>query len=137
MNRSDSQSYRVVPRDIRRAAAVLAALAGAIHLYVASEHFAVLVLFGAFFLGLGILQLAFAAVLAARPLDVAWYAAASAVTVGVVALWAVTRTVGLPTGAEPWQPEPVGALDLASTAAELAFVYAMFRLIRASGRNRA
>jgi hypothetical protein len=41
---------------------------------------------------------------------------------GVVAVWAVSRTVGMPVGPEAGSPEPVGAVDVAATFAELAIV---------------
>lgn len=135
MNGPAAQSRRHSTLDTRRAAAALAALAGAIHLYVAPEHFDEYFLFGMFFLVLGAAQLTLAATLAVRPLDRGWYLLCAAVTLAVAALWIVTRTVGLPIGPEPWQPEPVGALDLSSKAAELAFVYTALQLARSHKRG--
>jgi hypothetical protein len=41
---------------------------------------------------------------------------------GVVAVWVVSRTVGLPVGPEAGSPEPVGAVDVAATLVELAII---------------
>ena len=41
----------------------------------------------------------------------------------IIALWTVTRTVGLPVGPEPWQPEAIAALDVLSTLCEVALVF--------------
>jgi hypothetical protein len=41
---------------------------------------------------------------------------------GVVAVWAVSRTVGMPVGPEAGSPEPVGAVDAAATLSELAII---------------
>ena len=38
----------------------------------------------------------------------------------VVALWIASRTCGLPLGPSPWSPEPVGVIDSAASADELA-----------------
>jgi hypothetical protein len=40
----------------------------------------------------------------------------------MVAVWAVSRTAGLPIGPEPWTPEAIGALDVVATGLELFIV---------------
>jgi hypothetical protein len=37
----------------------------------------------------------------------------------LIAVWAISRTVGVPFGAEPWSPEAVGVADLLSKGDEL------------------
>jgi len=44
------------------------------------------------------------------------------VNLGVIALWLVSRTTGLPFGSQPWIPEPVGMADLFATSFEVVLV---------------
>ena len=44
------------------------------------------------------------------------------VNVGVIAVWLVSRTTGLPFGSQPWIPEPVGFADLFATSFEVVLV---------------
>jgi Na+-transporting methylmalonyl-CoA/oxaloacetate decarboxylase gamma subunit len=44
-------------------------------------------------------------------------------SLGIAAVWLMSRTVGLPIGPEHWTPEEVGSLDVVSTADELALVW--------------
>ena len=48
----------------------------------------------------------------------------------VLAIWAASRTTGLPIGPHPWETEPVGLLDLACGAYEIAIVAGCFWLVR-------
>lgn len=48
-----------------------------------------------------------------------WLTAGAVASVGVAAVWALSRTVGLPIGSGAWTPEAVGALDVIATADEL------------------
>jgi len=50
--------------------------------------------------------------------------AGAVLSAGVVAVWVLSRTVGLPLGPEPGRPEAVGVIDVAATLAELAIVAA-------------
>jgi hypothetical protein len=98
--------------------ATLSAGAGAIHLAVASEHYAVYPLYGVFFIVLGISQVAWACVAisgASRALMLA-----AALNLFVVAVWVVSRTTGMPIGPEPGAPESVGLPDVVATAFEMA-----------------
>ena len=40
----------------------------------------------------------------------------------MVAVWAVSRTTGLPVGPDPWMPEALGALDLLATGLEIVLI---------------
>jgi hypothetical protein len=40
----------------------------------------------------------------------------------MVAIWAISRTTGLPVGPDPWMPEPLGALDLLATGLEVVLI---------------
>jgi len=59
------------------------------------------------------------------------YAAAIVVSVATIALWAGSRTIGLPIGPEVGEPEPVGRADLTATLLEAATVLAAAPLARA------
>ena len=93
--------------------------AGVIHFAYAPVHIDEAFTHGAFFVVTGWLQLAFAAVLVlrARP-ERLWLGAVAAVNLTVVAVWVVSRTVGVP-GSEK---EGVGFPDVASTLLELIVV---------------
>jgi hypothetical protein len=45
-------------------------------------------------------------------------------TTGVIALWAASRTVGVPIAPRPWVPETVGVADLIETVGEIVTVIA-------------
>jgi hypothetical protein len=111
-------------RPLDGPAAMLVALsagAGTIHLSVAADHLHEYVLFGAFFIALGSAQLGWAALVAlfgpARPLLIAGTA-----NLAVVALWALSRTTGLPLGPSPGVPEAMSFPDVAATLFEVVLV---------------
>jgi FtsP/CotA-like multicopper oxidase with cupredoxin domain len=93
-------------------------------------HFQEYVPFGLFFVAAGALQLAAAAAMLLRP-SRRLFLAAAAGTAGVIGLYLVSRTVGVPVGPRPGQPEMVGFTDIACTTMELVslplFVLAAFR----------
>ena len=92
-------------------------IAGAIHAVVAAPHFGEYWAFGSFFVALAALQLGWGAWVYARP-SVRAFRLGIAVSVGVVVLWTVSRTMGVPFGPERWDAESVGAIDVAATASE-------------------
>jgi hypothetical protein len=101
--------------------AALSAGAGVIHAIVIPSHLTEAVLYGAFFAGLAVAQLGWAVLLVVRPKP--WVLAAGiAGNLGVVALWAVTRTAGIPIGVAAGQREAVGALDMTCGLLELGVV---------------
>ena len=125
-------------RPVPRTPAVLLAAAGtvvsaAVHLSVIREHFAESARYGVFFCVLAAVQLLAAAWLAFRPAR-AVLGAAAAASAGVVLLWLVTRTVGLPFGPEAGEVEQLGAADLIATAAELLTTAAALAALR-TGRG--
>jgi len=61
------------------------------------------------------------------------YAAAVAVSVATIALWAGSRTIGWPIGPAAGEPEPVGRADLTATLLEVATVVAAAPLARTDG----
>jgi hypothetical protein len=120
------------------AAAIISAMVGGIHLAVTQEHFAHWWLFGAFFLVVGMFQVVFAPLILQRP---TWPVALAGIVVNltVALIWVASRTVGLPivapesaeshTGGAEGGLEAVGALDLASTAGELALIALLVTLL--------
>lgn len=111
------------PKSLRRTTSLtLAALgllaAAGVHVTVMPEHFRESWLYGAFFLGTASAQVAAAALIWLRPTR--WrLRAIGGASVGVVALWAWTRVVGVPLGPGAGATESIGALDVVASAAEL------------------
>jgi hypothetical protein len=98
--------------------AALAWAAAVIHAVAAPEHLAESALVGGFFLVVAPLQVLWGAWTYRRPERRLLLGGASG-SLAIVALWAFTRTVGIPAGPDAWQPEPVGVLDVVATADEL------------------
>ena len=103
--------------------------AGIIHLAAVSEHAAHWWLYGVFFLVLGVGQIAWAvqAIEGGSLPDPRSYAALNA---GVIGLWFVSRTTGLPVGPEPWTAEAVGTADLLCSALEAVVVVLLVLTVR-------
>jgi FtsP/CotA-like multicopper oxidase with cupredoxin domain len=99
-------------------AALFTLAAGLIHLAVAPEHLREYVPFGVFFLVVGSAQIVLAVELASRPTRrlALLVAASSALLIG---LWIVSRTVGLPVGPHPGEPEDIGLPDVLCNLLEL------------------
>lgn len=118
----------VAPVDGRSASsaanATLASLAfgaAVIHLAVIPAHLAEFPPYGIAFAGLAIVQVAIGiAGLAGAWRLVRW--PAITVTIGVIAVWIASRTMGLPVGPEAWHPEPIGVADVVATAFEIGLV---------------
>jgi FtsP/CotA-like multicopper oxidase with cupredoxin domain len=119
-------------------AALLTAGPAAIHFAVAPMHFQEWVPFGLFFVAVGAVQLAAAAAMLLQP-SRRLFLAAGAGTLGVIALYLVSRTTGVPAGPFPWRPETVGFPDVACTAMEVVslplFAVAAFRRPRPRRRH--
>jgi hypothetical protein len=114
-------------------AVALAFLAAAIHAVAGAEHFSEFWLFGVFFCALAIAQLAWGVWCFARPTP-ASLVAGVALNASVIAVWLVSRTVGVPLGPGAWKPEQVGALDIAATLDECLIVGLLYLLTRGSVR---
>jgi hypothetical protein len=114
--------------DILFLACALAWAASLIHFAAAIEHVEEFVLFSVFFALLASAQLAWGILLYRSPTRRVLVAGA-AMSLTVVALWLVSRSVGLPIGPAAGAPEPVGTLDSIVTADELVIALLMgFRL---------
>lgn len=99
----------------------LSVVAAGIHAWVVPEHYEEDALLGVFFAVVGVAQAGWAAAVISRPTR-RLHGAGIALSAGSLALWALSRTAGLPIGPEPWDAEPAGLLDVAAGAAEFAIV---------------
>ena len=99
-------------------AAVVAAAsftAGAVHLAAADAHVAESSMFAAFFLVLGVAQAAWAVlVLGNRQRGI--MATGAIGSAGVIVVWILSRTTGLPIGPHPGEAEPAGMGDTIASA---------------------
>jgi hypothetical protein len=120
--------------DARILAGTLVAVAGLIHIKATVDHAPHYWLFGAFFGVLAYAQVFWAWLVYRRPDDRRWFMPAAVVSLAVVGLWLVTRTVGLPTG--PWagRPEPLAITDITATLNELLLAGLIVAMVHPDGR---
>ncbi|HEV2773962.1 MAG TPA: hypothetical protein VGV90_00075 [Solirubrobacteraceae bacterium] len=113
---------------------ILAATAGLIHAKALVDHAPHYWLFGAFFGVLAYAQVFWAWLVYRRPDDRRWFMPAAVVSLAVVGLWLVTRTVGLPIG--PWagRPEPLAITDITATLNELLLAGLIVAMVHPDGR---
>lgn len=133
--------------ELLRLAAALSLATGVVHLLVSPEHLAEWWGYGFFFMLAGLIQIAYGLVLFLLPWLVddtgAFFRGAlpairpvfSLAAVGngmIVALWLVTRTLGIPAGPQAGVLQPVDPVSVAVTVTELALVAILIRLARRS-----
>ncbi|HVM53326.1 MAG TPA: hypothetical protein VM262_09025 [Acidimicrobiales bacterium] len=125
-------------RSARTALAVVVALAAAIHVATAPPHLEDSTVLGLGFLAAAWAQLAVAWAALARPARRVW-TAAIVLHVVLVAVWAVSRTAGLPFGEHAGHPEDVTIVDLTTVGLQVAAVLLAARLLlfRGAGIGRA
>ena len=121
-------------RVLTNAVALASVGAGVIHLAVAPNHLREWVPFGVFFLVLGAAQLAWAALVWVRPTRSLLITGAIA-NAGVVALWLLSRSAGIPIGPEHWSPEAMGFADVVCSTYETLIVVTIWTLLRESDRE--
>jgi hypothetical protein len=121
---------RVVSVDL----ALLSAGAGIMHLAVLGPHLREFWLFGVFFAA-ALAQLGWALLVMLRPSGRVWLAGAVGNAL-VIVVWILSRTVGLPVGAEAGHAEPVGFADALSTAYEALLVAGAAALAWSAGTRR-
>jgi hypothetical protein len=115
-------------------AAALSLLVAWVHLAYAASHLRQWWAYGAFFVAAGAGQALFAPLVLRRP--VPWVALAGiGGNVAIVLMYVVTRTAGPPVGPHAHVPEPAGAIDLATTAAEVVLVGVLLTLLGARTRR--
>jgi len=127
---TEDRALPVAERLVVPLALVSSAAAAGVHAAVGPPHFRESVLFGLFFALTAVLQLAWAGLLVVRR-SRALLVLGALGNVAVLAVWAVTRTVGLPFGLLP-DPEAVGPWDLACGVWELVVVASCVVLLRTS-----
>lgn len=127
----------VVQQPQRRYGAALLTLgAAAIHLAVAPGQLSEYLPYGIFFFCLGVAQTALAVALVVRP-SRRLYAIALVGTLGVMGIWLMSRTTGLPIAPMPWRAETIAFPDFAATLLEaISCVLFALRLRRRPARRR-
>lgn len=101
---------------------------GLIHIAVVREHFAEAPSHGIFFAVVGLAQIGWALLALHRP-DVPIPRLTGAATLGLIALWAVSRTIGLSLNPLTSVPEPVGTADLLAVLLEVALILCILAAI--------
>ena len=108
--------------------AALSFAAAGSHLFAAEPHFQVWWAYGAFFVAAAVGQAALGVLILRRTPP--WLVLTGiAGNVAIVAMYVLSRTNGAPLGPHAGRPEAAGALDVASTVAEVAVVVALLGLL--------
>ena len=115
----------------------LSAVAGLIHAKAFVDHVDHYWLFGVFFAVLTYAQVLWAMRLWRRPDDRRFFKAVAVMSLGVAAIWLVSRTIGLPIG--PWagRPEAIGLPDAVATLDGLVIAGLIASILRPEGRTAA
>lgn len=123
-NRSDTQ---LRANDVLLACG-LAWAGSLIHVQAAVDHIAEYWLYALFFIALASVQCIWGVALyrSARP---GMLVVGTVVSLAVVGLWLLSRTVGLPIGPDRASPEPLGLLDVIATADEIGIAGLMLLLL--------
>jgi hypothetical protein len=132
---SSSGRRWVLAGALRWITAVLVLGSAAIHFAVVPEHLAEYVPFGLFFVTAGLAQLALAAAILVAPRREVLLAGAAG-TVAIIALWAVSRTVGVPVGPAPWEPEMPAVADVLCATLEAVTALLLIKLASGSEGDR-
>jgi hypothetical protein len=113
----------------------LSVAAALVHFAVIEQHFTEYWLYGAFFVAVGLFELAWAVLVMTAPSRFL-YAAGAAINALTVAAYAVTRTVGLLVGPAAHETEKIGFGDLTATVFEIMLVIgSILLLFRSWGRT--
>ena len=130
-----AQPERGSADGLRFAVALASAGVATIHFAVIAQHFEEYWLFGTFFVGVALLQLAWAVLVVARPSPRLFLAGAVGNAL-VAAMWVVSRTAGLPLGPEAGEPEAVGLADTVATVYEVVLASGALVLLRVTAPRR-
>lgn len=124
-------------RGLEKWAAGLSFGAGIVHGAAGPEHFAEWWAYGVFFYAAAAAQVGYGIILATQGIE-GWggwavvrrkvYLLGIIGNLAIIALWVVSRTVGVPVGPEAGEPEPVGFLDGVSKVLEFALIAVLVRL---------
>jgi hypothetical protein len=99
-----------------------------IHVQAAVDHIAEYWLYTLFFIALASVQCIWGIALYRSPRP-RMLVVGAVVSLAVVGLWLLSRTVGLPIGPDRASPEPLGLLDVIATADEIGIAGLMFFLL--------
>jgi len=123
VTRDDPAARRLTAtEELAVAAALLVFASSFVHSLVTADHFEEYWLFGAFFAVVTCLQALWTALIFGDPSNRRILLAGAVGNGALVAVWAISRTVGVPLGPHAWQPEPAGVADVLSTLDELGAV---------------
>jgi hypothetical protein len=114
--------------------AALAFVGALIHVGAAVDHWRQYHLYTLAFSCLAALQTTWAAMIVRRRSGRVLLLGCS-LQIGIVALWAISRTVGVPLAPQAWTPEGLGVADVTETIAELITVVAVLSVLLA-GRSK-
>lgn len=114
--------------------AALTFLGALIHVGAAADHWAEYHLYTIVFLCLAAMQACWA-LLILRGASGRVLALGCVLQLGIVALWLLSRTAGVPLAPVAWTPEEVGAADLIETIGELTAVLALLSVLLAERSN--
>jgi FtsP/CotA-like multicopper oxidase with cupredoxin domain len=129
ITRAQSRLPRGTYASVRVYSAALLTLGSAlIHLAVAPEHLREWLPFGIFFLAIGSIQIVLAVNLLAQPTRRLALSLAL-LNVFLLGLWFVSRTVGLPFGPTPGQPEEIALTDILCGVLEVLALVPLLALI--------
>jgi hypothetical protein len=111
--------------------AALSFIVGVIHVTASIDHFDEYALYTPVFAMIAAFQIGWAVLVVRRPSRIVLLVGAL-VSIGIAALWVVSRTSGVPFARIPWVPEPVGAADVTATIGECTIALVVFCLLLAS-----
>jgi hypothetical protein len=117
------------------AAAGLSLLAAWVHLAYTASHWQDWWAYGVFFLGMGVFQGLCVPAIVRWPRSAPVALATIAGNLGIVGMYVLSRTAGIPMGPHEGVVEEAGAIDLAVTAAELAIVVCLITQLRPRPRR--
>jgi hypothetical protein len=117
------------------AAAGLSLLAAWVHLAYTASHWQDWWAYGVFFLGMGVFQGLCVPAIVRWPRSAPVALATIAGNLGIVGMYVLSRTAGIPMGPHEGVVEEAGAIDLAVTAAELAIVVCLITELRPRPRR--
>lgn len=107
---------------------------GLIHVQATFSHLDEYVPFSVAFTVVAVLQFVWGAAVYRSPARTL-LGAGAALSLGVAAVWAASRTSGLPVGPEPWEREPVGLADVIATGDEVVLcVLVLLHFMARAGR---
>lgn len=108
----------------------LSIAAGVIHAFAMIDHFSHYWLYGVFFLVLTYGQVLWGLALLRRPVSDRGLAAGALANLAIVAVWVISRTIGVPLGPDDGRPEAVGSMDVAATLDQLALAAYVAAVLR-------